>query len=177
MSCRHAGFPDHPFLNFAVSQQSIDPVRFLIHFPGQGHTYRPGYALSQGTGGSFHSGELAHIRMSLQRTAQLSQPVKIILGEKPLFRQGRIKNRSGMSFAENKAIPCLPARIFRVDIHFPKIQTGHYIAGGQRTSGMAGTCLTQHAYDVPAHLPGLLGSDRYRLFGNLLHLSRSLTNN
>ena len=148
VACRHGGFPDHAFLEFAVAQQRVDPARIRVRLAGQRHADRRGYALTERAGGHLHAGEKFLAGVALQAAAQSAQGHEVFFREESAFRQAGVQRRRRMPLGEDEAVPALLRGIRRVDVHFTEVQGGEDIGSRKTAAGMAGSRRIYFPYDV-----------------------------
>jgi len=75
--------------------------------------------------------------VALEIAVDLTQGLQILNREKAAVCQCSIQAGGGVALAENEAIPILPLGIFRINVHFLKIQVSKNLCCGQRTAGVA----------------------------------------
>jgi hypothetical protein len=74
--------------------------------------------------------------MTLKVRIGLSEGFEILIREKSLERENRVKSGRAVTFGENESVPVLPLRILGVNIHLMKIEISHNINAGKRAAGM-----------------------------------------
>ena len=121
-ACKHSRLPYLTFLNLTISQESIYSVSFIAEFCRKCHTYCCGDSLSQRTTRHINTRDMFHIRMSLQIRSKMTKCLQIFFREISSLSQCRVKSRCCMSFGEYKTVSVCFLRIFRVNVHFLKIQ-------------------------------------------------------
>ena len=65
-SRKHGSFPYLAFLNLSVSEQCVNAEIPFLDFSRDCHSNRAGNALSQRAGGHIHTGDVLHVRVTLQ---------------------------------------------------------------------------------------------------------------
>ena len=70
---------------------------------------------------------MLHVRMSLQIAADMAQRQQVFLREVAAFRENRIQARSAVALGQNETVAVRILRIFRIDVHFFKIQIRKYV--------------------------------------------------
>ena len=141
VSSEHRRPPDLTFLYFAVAEERIGTIVFLVEFRGERHSAGSGNALSERACAHINAGGALHIGMSLQHSADVTQYGQFVPVEKALERQYRIKAGAAVTFGEHKAVTILPRGILGVNVHLFEIEIRKDVCGGKRAAGMTGLCV------------------------------------
>ena len=97
-----------------------------------------------------------HIWMSLQVRAKVAKGQQVFFREVTFFSQCCVESRRCVAFRKYKTIAVRIFWIFRVHVHFFKIQIRENIGCRQRSARMAGLCCMNATDDPFADLIGRL---------------------
>jgi hypothetical protein len=148
--------PDLSALDLAVADHHIDFEILFAQFSAQGHADAAGQTLPERAGRHVDARRFRHIGMSLKDAPDVAQGPQHRFRKISLVGERCILSRTVMPLGKHKAVAFLPFRIRRIDPHPVVIQIGDDVDRGQRSAGMAGTCVRDHPDDVAAELPGFL---------------------
>ena len=149
---KHDGLPDLPLLQFAVTEQAVDALRFALLFECVGDAVGNGESLSERARRTIEAGCAVLVRVSLQNTAHSAQGGEFLHGEEALAREDAVKHGGDVSLREDEAVALLPIRLFRVDVHdAAEVESDHDLCGGERAARVSGARLVRHGHDVLAN--------------------------
>ena len=89
-------------------------------------------ALTERAGRDLDPRGAVHVRVTLEVSADLTQPHQVLAREVAGVRQRRVLNRRRVTLAEHEAVALRPVGVLRIVAKHPVIQRRHHVRGRQR---------------------------------------------
>src|SRR5262245_1187431 len=159
MSGRHRRFPDLALGQFAVAQHAVDAIAALLHARGQRHAHADREPMAERTRAEIDSGNLLHVRMIAERTAEPRVVVEQLRIEIAEVGENRIEPDGRVALAQDEAVAVRPLGIGGIEAQMGVVEGGEQLGGREGAGIVAGAADARQPQRLQPHELGAIGQE------------------